>query len=66
MDLKVNGKHMAGLAGATVGDMLEKLDLKRDRVVVELNFEIIPRERFDHVTVQPGDSVEVVSFVGGG
>lgn len=37
-----------------------------DRVVVEINLEIIPKEELDRVVIQEEDSIEVLRFVGGG
>jgi thiamine biosynthesis protein ThiS len=33
---------------------------------VELNLEIVPRERHDHTIVSEGDIIEAVTLVGGG
>jgi sulfur carrier protein len=33
---------------------------------VELNLEIVPKSQYDSTILKDGDSVEVVSFVGGG
>jgi len=35
-------------------------------VVVELNREILDRDRYDEFTVGEGDALELVHFVGGG
>ena len=37
-----------------------------DRVVVEINLEIIPKEELARVVFQEEDSIEVLRFVGGG
>ena len=36
------------------------------KVVVELNGQIIPRDRYAATTLNEGDSLELVQFVGGG
>ena len=36
------------------------------RVAVELNGEILPKTQYESTVLQDGDSVEIVSFVGGG
>ena len=47
--------------------MLSKLDIKRpERVAVEINKEIIMQSDFAHTAVKDDDSIEIVSFVGGG
>ena len=36
------------------------------RVAVELNLDILPKSQYESTVLKDGDSVEVVSFVGGG
>jgi thiamine biosynthesis protein ThiS len=40
--------------------------MKPDRVAVELNRDIVPRERWPETQLKDGDRLEVVHFVGGG
>jgi thiamine biosynthesis protein ThiS len=40
--------------------------MKPDRVAVELNRELIPRDRWPATQVSNGDKLEIVHFVGGG
>jgi sulfur carrier protein len=40
--------------------------MKADRVAVELNRDIVPRERWADAQLRDGDRLEVVHFVGGG
>jgi thiamine biosynthesis protein ThiS len=42
------------------------LDMKPDRVAVELNREIVPRGRWAETVLNEGDRLEIVQFVGGG
>lgn len=64
--IRVNGKDRSVPAGLSVRDLLERLDLTPELVVVERNLEILERARYDLVTVEDGDTLEVVHFVGGG
>ena len=66
IEVRLNGKLRRVPAGLTVGSLLDSLELKRELVVVELNREILRRERYAEVPVSPGDTVELVHFVGGG
>lgn len=50
----------------TVQDLLASLDLHPGMIVVELNREILERDSYEAVFVSPGDTVELVHFVGGG
>jgi thiamine biosynthesis protein ThiS len=42
------------------------LGIKPDRVAVELNRNIVPREQWEKTPLSDGDRLEIVHFVGGG
>ncbi len=46
--------------------LLERLNMRRSRVAVELNREIVPRARYDETIVRAGDHIEIINFDGGG
>ena len=46
--------------------LLERLKMRRGRVAVEINREIVPKVNYDATIVRAGDSVEIINFVGGG
>ena len=46
--------------------LVEILGMKGDRVAIELNREIVPRDRWAETRLTEGDRLEVVHFVGGG
>ena len=50
----------------TILEYLEQTGFDAKRVVVEVNLEIIPKERLDAVKLETGDQVEILHFVGGG
>lgn len=62
----VNGEEREIAAGQSVKAFLESLDLHPGMVVVERNREILDRDRYGEVVVEPGDLLELVHFVGGG
>lgn len=64
--VQLNGKDREIDGGLTVRSLLESLDLKPGMVVVELNRQILERDRYTAVTVSEGDTLELVHFVGGG
>ena len=51
---------------APLQDLIAALDLKGDRVAVELNGTIIPRAEWPTASLAEGDRLEIVHFVGGG
>ena len=66
MQIQVNGLLRDCRSGSTVGDLLRELDIKTERVAVELNLEILDRKDFDLRSLKAGDRVEILSFIGGG
>lgn len=50
----------------TLAALVEILAMKADRVAVELNCDIVPRDRWSETHLNDGDRLEVVHFVGGG
>ncbi len=62
----LNGEKVELKAGQTVYDFLCGLDYNINRIAVELNYEIIPREKFKEITLTEADVMEVVTFMGGG
>ena len=63
--VKLNGEQLE-LAGKTVTEMLNDNGYDPKRVAVELNLYILPKSQYESTVLKDGDSVEVVSFVGGG
>jgi len=64
--VRLNGKDREVDTGHTVLTLLAELDLQPGMVVVELNRDILERERYADTEVHDGDSLELVHFVGGG
>jgi sulfur carrier protein len=62
----INGKQIDFEDGITVANMLKKLNLSIDSVVVEVNLEIVPKELYSKKVLCSSDKIEIVSFVGGG
>ena len=66
ISVTVNGQPRSVAEVATVAQLLEELHVDSRQVVVEVNLQIIKRDRRDATVLQPGDIVEIVRFVGGG
>ena len=66
MLLIVNGEEKEVAAPLTLLQLLETAGMKPDRVAVELNRQIVPRDRWAATDLRAGDRLEVVHFVGGG
>jgi len=66
MKVMVNGDSIDIRDNSTVAELLETLQIGRDRVAVEIGLEIVPKARYDIHVLLAGDKVEIVQFVGGG
>jgi thiamine biosynthesis protein ThiS len=71
MKLHINGEegtYAVGPSGAafTLAALIESLAMKPDRVAVELNRNIVPRDLWPQTHLKDGDRLEIVHFVGGG
>jgi thiazole synthase len=62
----VNGEHKRVAAGLTIAGLAEQMGLVPEKVAVERNLEVVPRSTLAQVTVEDGDELEIVHFVGGG
>ncbi len=63
--IKINGKETA-FTGGNLTSYLKAAGYDLTRVATELNGDIVPKARYDETVLKDGDSLEVVSFVGGG
>ena len=63
--VKVNGE-LLDLAGKTVTDYLATTDYDPKRIAVERNGDIVFKSQYSATVLEDGDSIEIVSFVGGG
>ena len=66
MKLTLNGESREFGTLTTLAALIERLGMKADRVAVELNREIVPRDRWAETNLTEGDRLEIVHFVGGG
>ncbi|QOR36744.1 sulfur carrier protein ThiS [Clostridium sp. 'deep sea'] len=61
----VNGKAMK-INNITIAQLLTKLQLSQNKVVVEVNLQIIAKQHYDSYKLKQEDKIEIISFVGGG
>ena len=63
--VKVNGTEL-DIAGKTISEYLSTTNYDPKRIAVERNGDIIFKSQYDVTVIDDGDSLEIVSFVGGG
>ena len=66
MEITVNGQLRRVAEGTTVAELLEELGLAGRHVAVEVNLELVTRQRHTRHRLAAGDRLEVVTLVGGG
>ncbi len=66
MEIVINGEAKQVAAPLSVAELLAVLDLKGDRIAVELNRQIVRRGNWAAVRLNDQDRLEIVQFVGGG
>jgi sulfur carrier protein len=68
MELKVNGNSLVLPAESVLASVLERLDITAATggVAIALNDTVVPRQRWKHTVLNPGDSIEVIHAVQGG
>ena len=64
--ITVNGNAHEIAVATTIAQLLAQLQLKEQRVAVEVNLEIVPSQSHADFVLQDGDELEVVTLVGGG
>ena len=66
MNISINKEMMSLPEKTTIAGMLEKLDIERKYIAVEINMTIIPKAEFDNYQLKDNDKVEIIRAVGGG
>jgi sulfur carrier protein len=66
MMITLNGEEKQVPDNVTIHGLLEFLNIQHQRVAVELNLEIVKKDKYGTIAVKAGDSLEIVSFMSGG
>ncbi|SHH92809.1 sulfur carrier protein ThiS [Clostridium intestinale] len=64
--MQVNGKEYALKESRSLVELLKDLKVDPNRIVVEINYEIVNREDIEGRLLNEDDSIEIISFMGGG
>ena len=63
--VKINGEEKE-IAGKNLLEYLKEAGFEPERVLVERNLDIIPKDELGNTIIQDEDVIEVLRFVGGG
>ena len=61
----INGEQK-DIAGQNLYQYLKEAGFDLNRVVVERNLDIVPKDGLEQIIIQEEDTIEVLRFVGGG
>jgi sulfur carrier protein len=64
--MKVNGKNIKLKEAKTLTDFLKDNNYILERIVIELNGEIVSKDKYNTINLKDTDVMEVLTFVGGG
>ncbi|HJU61629.1 MAG TPA: sulfur carrier protein ThiS [Candidatus Binatia bacterium] len=66
MKVRINGEEKEIADGLSIAGLLEELQIRPGRVVIELNQDVVSRAAHGSTLLKEGDALEIVHFVGGG
>jgi sulfur carrier protein len=64
--IKINGKFLMINENLNLSIILKKLKIPIKKVAIELNQEIIDKNKTNKIKLNKNDKIEVVHFIGGG
>ena len=64
--IKVNGKIKTIIDQYTLRDLIKDLKIPLNKVAIELNKEIIDKNKIRKLKLKNNDVIEIVHFIGGG
>ena len=64
--IQLNGKKITINKNMTISNVLVKYKLDNKKVAIELNGEILPKNKYNKKKLQENDKIEIVHFIGGG
>tara|TARA_B100001175_G_scaffold32426_1_gene23700 strand:+ start:361 stop:579 length:219 start_codon:yes stop_codon:yes gene_type:complete len=64
--IKINGKFSIINDNLSLSSYLKKLKVPLKKVAIELNLEIIDKNKISKIKLKKNDNIEIVHFIGGG
>lgn len=66
LTILINGESIALPHGCSIADLLRERQLDRTPCAVEVNRKVVPKRHHAEHALRDGDTVEIVTLVGGG
>ena len=64
--IQLNGDRYEINGGTNLIQLLNKLKIQKNKVAIEVNGEIIDKNKYTNLILNKDDKVEIVHFIGGG
>ena len=64
--IQLNGDPFEIINGTNLDELLNKLKIQKNKVAVEVNGEIVQKDKYSNLVLNKSDKVEIVHFIGGG
>ncbi|RUO42550.1 sulfur carrier protein ThiS [Idiomarina aquatica] len=66
MEINVNGRPLTAVADLSLQQLLQQQGVNGKAIAVAINDDVVHREQWPTLTLQPGDRVTLVTVVAGG
>ncbi len=64
--IQLNGDPYEINGRTNLNELLNKLKIEKNKVAIEVNGEIVQKDKYQNLVLSKGDKVEIVHFIGGG
>ena len=64
--IQLNGDPYEISKGTNLNELLNKLKIQKNKVAIEVNGEIVEKNKYQNLILSKDDKVEIVKFIGGG
>ena len=64
--IQLNGDPYEINNGTNLNELLHKLKIQKNKVAIEVNGEIVEKNKYPNLILKKDDKVEIVHFIGGG
>ena len=64
--IQLNGDSYEVNNGTNLNELLNKLKIQKNKVAIEVNGEIVEKNKYPNLILSKDDKVEIVKFIGGG
>jgi len=64
--IQLNGDSFEIVHGTNLNELLNKLKIQKNKVAIEVNGEIVDKNKYQNLILNKNDRVEIVHFIGGG